>query len=87
MTAVKQGQNSATYFWPGSEAPIMGVRPTYYLAYNQSTSYGTRVQQVFLNVLKKSNFGSCCHGLMNLRSQDQLFYAFILKSWIPWVIQ
>ena len=30
VTAVKRGRRAATYFWPGSEAPIGGVRPTYY---------------------------------------------------------
>jgi predicted AlkP superfamily pyrophosphatase or phosphodiesterase len=33
-TAVKQGRASACSFWPGSEAEIAGVRPTYWKPYN-----------------------------------------------------
>lgn len=33
ITAVKQGLKSATYFWPGSEAEIRGLRPTLYKKY------------------------------------------------------
>lgn len=46
VTAEKQGQISATYFWPGSEALIAGKRPSYWLRYNGSTPYGERVRQV-----------------------------------------
>lgn len=34
ITAVKQGQISACYYWPGSEAEIGGHRPTYWKPYN-----------------------------------------------------
>src|SRR5512146_2425067 len=34
VTAVKQGLRSATFFWPGSEAAIEGVRPTYWERYD-----------------------------------------------------
>ena len=30
VTAIRQGRRAATMFWPGSEAPIRGVRPTYW---------------------------------------------------------
>ena len=45
-TAVKQGQLSATYFWPGSEAEIGGVRPTYYETYNGKAPDSSRVDKV-----------------------------------------
>ncbi|MFL5459559.1 MAG: ectonucleotide pyrophosphatase/phosphodiesterase [Gemmatimonadales bacterium] len=46
VTAVKQNQRAATYFWPGSEAPIKRVRPTYYKVYDSSVPDAARVWQV-----------------------------------------
>jgi len=46
VTAEKQGVKSACYFWVGSEAEIMGVRPTYWNTYNGSIPYLDRVDQV-----------------------------------------
>ena len=34
MTAEQQGVRAATYFWPGSEAPIKDKRPTYWKRYD-----------------------------------------------------
>jgi predicted AlkP superfamily pyrophosphatase or phosphodiesterase len=45
-TAVKQGKRAATYFWPGSEAPIGGVRPTYYKRFSARVPNAERVRQV-----------------------------------------
>lgn len=46
ITAVKQGQISATYFWPGSEAVIGGFRPTFYKSYDGKVPDTSRVDQV-----------------------------------------
>jgi predicted AlkP superfamily pyrophosphatase or phosphodiesterase len=46
VTAIKQNQRSATYFWPGSEAPIKRIRPTYYKRYDASVPDAARVWQV-----------------------------------------
>ncbi len=46
-----QGMVSATYFWPGSEAEIAGVRPHYYLKYDHDKPHDDRVNTV-LNWLK-----------------------------------
>ncbi|NJL51758.1 MAG: alkaline phosphatase family protein [Hydrococcus sp. SU_1_0] len=46
VTAKKQGQVSATLFWPGSEAPIKDIRPTYWEKYNGKLAYHKRVQKV-----------------------------------------
>lgn len=46
VTAVKQGRRTASYFWPGSEAEIGGVRPTYWMRYDGSVPYATRVSTV-----------------------------------------
>jgi predicted AlkP superfamily pyrophosphatase or phosphodiesterase len=46
VTAVKQNQRAATYFWPGSEAEIKRVRPTYYKIYDSSVPDAARVWQV-----------------------------------------
>jgi predicted AlkP superfamily pyrophosphatase or phosphodiesterase len=40
------GQVAAAMFWPGSEAPIAGVRPRYWARYDQSMSGNARVDQV-----------------------------------------
>lgn len=45
-TAMKQGQKTATYFWPGSEAEIAGVRSTYFKTYNGKVPDSSRVDQV-----------------------------------------
>ena len=46
VTAVKQNQRAATYFWPGSEAEIKRVRPSYYKLYDVSVPDAERVRQV-----------------------------------------
>jgi len=43
VTAERQGMRSAAYFWPGSEAAIGGVRPSYYKAYDGKVPDTTRV--------------------------------------------
>jgi alkaline phosphatase D len=52
VTAEEQGVKTASYFWVGSEAEIMGVLPSYWYAYNESVPYMTRVDQV-IEWLKK----------------------------------
>ncbi len=46
VTAEKQGMLSATYFWPGSEAAIGGVRPTYFYDFNKATEPEVQTKQV-----------------------------------------
>ncbi|QXD16548.1 ectonucleotide pyrophosphatase/phosphodiesterase [Rhodocaloribacter litoris] len=46
VTAEKQGLRSATYFWPGSEAAIRGVRPTYWKRYDSRVPGPERVDTV-----------------------------------------
>ena len=46
VTAEIQGKVTATYFWPGSEAEINGERPSYWYAYDASTSNETIVDQL-----------------------------------------
>jgi len=45
VLAEQQGMRSATFFWVGSEAAIQGVRPSYYLKYDDSVRNGKRVEQ------------------------------------------
>lgn len=45
-TAVKQGKRAATYFWPGSDVAIGGVRPTWYQNFNPQVPNAERVRQV-----------------------------------------
>ena len=46
VTAERQGFRTAIYFWPGSEAPIGGVRPTWWMPYDHDTPDTARVHQV-----------------------------------------
>src|SRR5579872_6274792 len=46
VTAIKQGQRSATMFWPGADAAIQGVRATYGRRFDKDVNTGQRVAQV-----------------------------------------
>lgn len=46
VTAERQGVRSAAYFWPGSEAAIGGVRPTWYYPFDMTTPRSTQVARV-----------------------------------------
>lgn len=43
-----QGKKSATMYWPGSDADIQGMYPTYYHLYDDDNlySYPKRIDQV-----------------------------------------
>lgn len=45
--AEQNGIKSASYFFVGSEAPVQGVRPTYYYDYDGSVANLTRIAKVF----------------------------------------
>lgn len=44
-TARRGGLGSAVYFWPGSEAPVDGVRPERWFPYDESVPFEARVRQ------------------------------------------
>jgi predicted AlkP superfamily pyrophosphatase or phosphodiesterase len=46
VTAVRQGKRAATFFWPGSDVAIGGVRPTFYRVFNPRVPNAERVRQV-----------------------------------------
>ncbi|HWO02214.1 MAG TPA: ectonucleotide pyrophosphatase/phosphodiesterase [Blastocatellia bacterium] len=46
ITAEKQGQKTAPYFFPGSEAEIAGTRPTYWKAYDGNVPNDARVDTI-----------------------------------------
>ena len=46
VTAERHGVRSATFFWPGSEAAIEGVRPTYYKVFDPKVADSTKVDQI-----------------------------------------
>jgi predicted AlkP superfamily pyrophosphatase or phosphodiesterase len=46
VTAIRQGRRAAAMFWPGDEAPIDGVRPTYWRPFDTNVTSTERVQQV-----------------------------------------
>ncbi len=45
-TAVRQGKRAATFFWPGSDVAIGGVRPTWYKVFDARVPNTVRVTQV-----------------------------------------
>ena len=46
VTAERQGRKAATLFWPGSEAAIGGIRPSYWLPYQHDLPNEERVDQL-----------------------------------------
>lgn len=46
VTAVRQGRRAATFFWPGSDVAIGGIRPTYYRVFDPRVPDVERVRQV-----------------------------------------
>jgi predicted AlkP superfamily pyrophosphatase or phosphodiesterase len=46
VAAERQGVKTATMFWPGSEAEIRGVRPTYWLPYQEAMPNDVRVDRL-----------------------------------------
>ena len=46
VTAQRQGKRAATLFWPGSEAPIGGMRPRFWSLYDGKMTNEARVDQV-----------------------------------------
>lgn len=46
VTAEKAGRRTAIMFWPGSEAPVHGMRPTDWRTYDAGVSAAARVDQV-----------------------------------------
>jgi predicted AlkP superfamily pyrophosphatase or phosphodiesterase len=46
VTAIKQGRRAATMFWPGSEAPIQGIRPTYWRRFDPRLPNQARFNQL-----------------------------------------
>src|SRR5258708_284264 len=46
ITAVKQGKRSASYFWPGSETDVNGVRPTITQPFDYSISFEKRLNDL-----------------------------------------
>ena len=44
--AHKAGLRTATYFWPGSEAAVQGIRPDHWKQFDGATPYGQRVDTV-----------------------------------------
>jgi predicted AlkP superfamily pyrophosphatase or phosphodiesterase len=46
VTAIRQGRRASILFWPGSEAPIGGVRPSDWLPYSDAFPNAERVTRV-----------------------------------------
>ena len=46
VVAEREGLRTAPYFWPGSEADIGGIRPTWWVPYDQATPDTARIRQV-----------------------------------------
>ncbi|MCL6260811.1 ectonucleotide pyrophosphatase/phosphodiesterase [Aquiflexum sp. TKW24L] len=47
VLAEQNGMKAASYFFVGSEAPVQGIRPSYYYSYDGGVSNLTRISKVF----------------------------------------
>ena len=47
VLAEQNGMKAASYFFVGSEAPVQGIRPSYYFSYDGGVSNLTRISKVF----------------------------------------
>ena len=45
-TVERQGRKAAPMFWPGSEAPIGGRRPSYWMPFNDRLPHADRIRQI-----------------------------------------
>lgn len=45
-TVERAGLTAATFFWPGSEAEINGIRPTYWKSFDETVSPENRLRQI-----------------------------------------
>jgi predicted AlkP superfamily pyrophosphatase or phosphodiesterase len=46
VTAERQGMSAVTYFWPGSEARIHGIRPSEWKLYSAAVPHAERIEQI-----------------------------------------
>lgn len=46
VTAMKNGMKAASFYWVGSEAPIMGMHPTYWKKYDEKVPFEARIDTV-----------------------------------------
>jgi len=46
VTAMKAGVRTASFYWVGSEAPIMGMHPDYWKTFDEEVAFGNRVDTV-----------------------------------------
>src|SRR6476661_379037 len=75
VTAQRQGRRTAAYFWPGSEAPIGGMHPTWYRRFDPTVPNRARVDQV-LAWLRLPPDSAPALVLLYLGDVDQAGHAF-----------
>lgn len=46
VTAMKNGMKTASFYWVGSEAPVMGMHPTYWKKFDGSVPFEARIDTV-----------------------------------------
>jgi len=47
VTAERAGLKTAPYYWPGSEAPIEGIRPSYWEKFDKDTTSAEKLHRIF----------------------------------------
>jgi predicted AlkP superfamily pyrophosphatase or phosphodiesterase len=75
VTAQRQGRRTAAFFWPGSEAPIAGMHPTWYRRFDPAVPNRERVDQV-LTWLRLPADSAPALVLLWLGDVDQAGHAF-----------
>jgi predicted AlkP superfamily pyrophosphatase or phosphodiesterase len=75
VTAQRQGRRTAAYFWPGSEAPIGGMHPTWYRRFDPKVPNRERVDQV-LSWLRLPPDSAPALVLLYMGDVDEAGHAF-----------
>ena len=75
VTAQRQGRRTAAFFWPGTEAPIGGMHPTWYRRFDPAVPDSARVDQV-LAWLRLPADSAPALVLLYLGDVDQAGHAF-----------
>ena len=75
VTAQRQGRRTAAFFWPGSEAPIGGMHPTWYRRFDPTVPNQARVDQV-LAWLRLPPDSAPALVLLYMGDVDQAGHAF-----------
>ena len=67
VTAMRQNLKTATFFWPGSDQKIRGMRPNYWKKYDGKITFEERIEQclTWLEQGLQQKFLVACHATLH----------------------